>query len=332
MKKVRVAINGFGRIGRLAFRLMFDDEKFDIVAVNNPGDPAAFAHLLKYDTCHGSYKTDSISSEPGFLVVDGKKIPLFGEREPEKLPWKDLEVDVVLECTGKFTKVEDARRHVEAGAKKVVISAPGKGDVKMIVANINYEALDGTEDVVSGASCTTNCLAPVAKVLNDNFGIKNGFMTTIHAYTNDQVVLDGTHKDLRRARAAAQNIIPTTTGAATAVGQVLPELKGKLDGNAMRVPVMTGSVVDLTVNLKKNVTKEEINDAFKAAANETLGVTSDPIVSSDIIGMHFGSLVDLSLTQVMDTEDGQLVKVVAWYDNEMSYTAQLVRLVHYIYK
>ena len=332
MKKVRVAINGFGRIGRLAFRLMFDDEKFDIVAVNNPGDPAAFAHLLKYDTCHGSYKTDSISGEPGFLVVDGKKIPLFGEREPEKLPWKDLEVDVVLECTGKFTKVEDARRHVEAGAKKVVISAPGKGDVKMIVANINYEALDGTEDVVSGASCTTNCLAPVAKVLNDNFGIKNGFMTTIHAYTNDQVVLDGTHKDLRRARAAAQNIIPTTTGAATAVGQVLPELKGKLDGNAMRVPVMTGSVVDLTVNLKKNVTKEEINDAFKAAANETLGVTSDPIVSSDIIGMHFGSLVDLSLTQVMDTEDGQLVKVVAWYDNEMSYTAQLVRLVHYIYK
>ncbi|MBR4395757.1 MAG: type I glyceraldehyde-3-phosphate dehydrogenase [Eubacteriaceae bacterium] len=332
MKKVRVAINGFGRIGRLAFRLMFDDEKFDIVAVNNPGEPAAFAHLLKYDTCHGSYKTDSISGEAGFLVVDGKKIPFFGEREPEKLPWKDLEVDVVLECTGKFTKVEDARRHVAAGAKKVVISAPGKGDVKMIVANINYDALDGTEDVVSGASCTTNCLAPVAKVLNDKFGIKNGFMTTIHAYTNDQVVLDGTHKDLRRARAAAQNIIPTTTGAATAVGQVLPELKGKLDGNAMRVPVMTGSVVDLTVNLKKNVTKEEINDAFKAAANETLGVTSDPIVSSDIIGMHFGSLVDLSLTQVMDTEDGQLVKVVAWYDNEMSYTAQLVRLVHYIYK
>ncbi|MBR5995034.1 MAG: type I glyceraldehyde-3-phosphate dehydrogenase [Eubacteriaceae bacterium] len=332
MKKVRVAINGFGRIGRLAFRLMFDDEKFDIVAVNNPGEPAAFAHLLKYDTCHGSYKTDSISGEAGFLVVDGKKIPFFGEREPEKLPWKDLEVDVVLECTGKFTKVEDARRHVAAGAKKVVISAPGKGDVKMIVANINYDALDGTEDVVSGASCTTNCLAPVAKVLNDKFGIKNGFMTTIHAYTNDQVVLDGTHKDLRRARAAAQNIIPTTTGAATAVGQVLPELKGKLDGNAMRVPVMTGSVVDLTVNLKKNVTKEEINDAFKAAANETLGVTTDPIVSSDIIGMRFGSLVDLSLTQVMDTEDGQLVKVVAWYDNEMSYTAQLVRLVHYIYK
>ena len=332
MKKVRVAINGFGRIGRLAFRLMFDDEKFDIVAVNNPGEPAAFAHLLKYDTCHGSYKTDTISGEAGFLVVDGKKIPFFGEREPEKLPWKDLEVDVVLECTGKFTKVEDARRHVAAGAKKVVISAPGKGDVKMIVANINYDALDGTEDVVSGASCTTNCLAPVAKVLNDKFGIKNGFMTTIHAYTNDQVVLDGTHKDLRRARAAAQNIIPTTTGAATAVGQVLPELKGKLDGNAMRVPVMTGSVVDLTVNLKKNVTKEEINDAFKAAANETLGVTTDPIVSSDIIGMRFGSLVDLSLTQVMDTEDGQLVKVVAWYDNEMSYTAQLVRLVHYIYK
>ena len=332
MKKVRVAINGFGRIGRLAFRLMFDDEKFDIVAVNNPGEPAAFAHLLKYDTCHGSYKTDSISGEAGFLVVDGKKIPFFGEREPEKLPWKDLEVDVVLECTGKFTKVEDARRHVAAGAKKVVISAPGKGDVKMIVANINYDALDGTEDVVSGASCTMNCLAPVAKVLNDKFGIKNGFMTTIHAYTNDQVVLDGTHKDLRRARAAAQNIIPTTTGAATAVGQVLPELKGKLDGNAMRVPVMTGSVVDLTVNLKKNVTKEEINDAFKAAANETLGVTTDPIVSSDIIGMRFGSLVDLSLTQVMDTEDGQLVKVVAWYDNEMSYTAQLVRLVHYIYK
>ncbi|NLW69546.1 MAG: type I glyceraldehyde-3-phosphate dehydrogenase [Eubacteriaceae bacterium] len=332
MEKVKVAINGFGRIGRLAFRLMFGDDRYEIVAINNPGDPAAFAHLLKYDTCHGKYKTDAISAKEGAIVVDGVEVPLFGEREPEKLPWKELGVDVVLECTGKFTKLEDAKRHIASGAKKVVISAPGKGDVKTIVANINYDALDGTEEVVSGASCTTNCLAPVAKVLDDNFGIENGFMTTIHAYTNDQVVLDGTHKDLRRARAAAQNIIPTTTGAATAVGQVLPQLKGKLDGNAMRVPVMTGSVVDLTVKLKKNVTVEEINNAFKAAANETLGVTEDPIVSSDIIGMSYGSLVDLKLTQVLDTDGSQLVKVVAWYDNEMSYTYQLVRLVGYIYK
>ncbi len=326
----KVAINGFGRIGRLAFRLMFANNDFEIVAINDLTDSTTLAHLLKYDTCQGKYKTDSIVAKEGAICVDGKDIPIYTEKDPENLPWGKLKVDVVIESTGRFTKKEDAEKHIKAGAKKVLISAPGKGDIKTIVYNVNHNIIDGTETVISGASCTTNCLAPIAKVLDDNFGLKMGFMTTVHGYTNDQVTLDGPHKDLRRARAAAENICPTTTGAAAAVGLVLPQLKGKLDGYALRVPVKTGSLVDLTCELEKDATVEQINDAFTKAANETLGVTNDPIVSSDIIGMTYGSLADLKLTSIMEVDGKKLVKVVSWYDNEMSYTNQLVRLISYV--
>ncbi len=329
---VKVAINGFGRIGRLAFRKMFGTEGFDIVAINDLTNAETLAHLLKYDSCQGKYKSDSITTKDNVIYVDGQDIMVYAQKDPELLPWKDLDVDVVLECTGFFTNKEGAEKHIKAGAKKVIISAPAKGDMKTIVYNVNHNVLDGTETVVSGASCTTNCLAPVAKVLDESFGIEMGYMTTVHAYTNDQVTLDGPHKDLRRARAAAENIVPTTTGAAAAVGLVLPQLKGKMDGYALRVPVKTGSLVDLTCELKKKVTAEEINAALTAAANETLGVTNDPIVSTDIIGMSFGSLVDLKLTAVMDVDGKQLVKIVSWYDNEMSYTNQLIRLATYIAK
>lgn len=260
------------------------------------------------------------------ITVDGKEVKIYAEKDPEALPWKELKVDVVIESTGFFRTKEAANKHIIAGAKKVVISAPAKGDIKTVVYNVNDEVLDGSETIVSGASCTTNCLAPIAKVLNDQFGIVKGLMTTIHAYTNDQVTLDGPHSDLRRGRAAAANIVPTTTGAAVAVGLVLPELKGKLDGGAMRVPTITGSLVDLTVELNKSVTAEEINAAMKAAASETLGYTEDPIVSTDVIGMEFGTLFDAGCTTVLDVDGKQMVKVVMWYDNEMSYTAQMVRL------
>jgi len=330
----KVAINGFGRIGRLAFRLMFGSDDFDIVAINDLTNPADLAYLLKYDTAQGGYKKDSISYTETGIVVDGKEIKVFKEKDPANLPWKDLGVDVVLECTGLFTSKDAASAHIKAGAKKVVISAPAKGgDVKTIVYNVNHETLDGTEEVISAASCTTNCLAPVAKVLNEAFGIEKGFMTTVHAYTNDQNTLDGPHKagiKSRRTRAAAANIVPTTTGAAAAVGLVLPELKGRLDGIALRVPTVTGSVVDLVFEPKRNVTKEEVNNALKAAANETLGYTEDPIVSSDIIGTTYGSVVDGLSTQIMEVDGKQLVKVIAWYDNEMSYTAQFVRTVKYL--
>lgn len=327
---VKVAINGFGRIGRLAFRLMFDKEAFDIVAINDLTSSKTLAHLLKYDSNQGKYKVDSIEAKEGAIVVDGKEIKILAERDPENLPWKEMGIDVVIESTGFFTSKEGAEKHITAGAKKVIISAPAKGEMKTIVYNVNHKDLDGSETVMSGASCTTNCLAPAAKVLNDEFGLVKGFMTTVHGYTNDQATLDGPHKDLRRARAAAENICPTTTGAARAVSLVLPELKGRLDGYALRVPVKTGSLVDLTCELGKNVTKEEINAALTKAANETLGVTNDEIVSSDIIGMNFASLVDLSLTSVMEVEGKQLVKIVTWYDNEMSYTSQLVRLAEYV--
>ena len=327
---VKIAINGFGRIGRLAFRLMFGKDEFDIVAVNDLTDAATLAHLLKYDSCQGTYKIDEIVSKENTIIIGDEVINIYSQKDPEQLPWEELDVDVVLECTGHFRDLEGAEKHIKAGAKKVIISAPGRGEMKTIVYNVNHEILDGSETVVSGASCTTNCLAPVAAVLDKAFGMTMGYMTTVHAYTNDQVTLDGPHKDLRRARAAAENIIPTTTGAAAAVGLVLPQLKGKLDGFALRVPVKVGSLVDLTCELDKNVTIEDINDALRAAANETLGVTEDPIVSTDIIGMSFGSLVDLQLTDVMDVDDKQLVKVVAWYDNEMSYTNQLIRLATYI--
>lgn len=333
MSKVKVAINGFGRIGRLAFRLMEDSTEFDIVAINDLTDAKTLGHLLKYDSTQGRFKTESLEVKENSLVVDGREITIYSERNPEDLPWGDLGVDVVLECTGVFTSVEGATKHINAGAKRVVLSAPGKGDMKTIVFGVNHDILDGTETILSGASCTTNCLAPVAKVLDDNFGLISGLMTTVHGYTNDQNTLDGPHKDLRRGRAAAVNIVPTTTGAAAAVGLVLPSMKGKLDGMALRVPVATGSLVDLTVMLEKDVSVDDVNNAIKTAAEgelkDTLGYTYDPIVSTDIIGLEYGSYFDMLSTTVQEVDGKQLVKVISWYDNEMSYTAQLVRLVKY---
>ena len=330
---VKVAINGFGRIGRLAFRLMFGSKDLEIVALNDLTGAADLAYLLKYDSAQGGYKRDTVSAKDDAIVVDGKEIKVYAEKDPANLPWKELGVDVVLECTGIFTSEEKAMAHINAGAKKVVLSAPAKGgNVKTIVFNVNHDVLDGTEKIISAASCTTNCLAPVAKVLNDNFGIEKGFMTTVHAYTNDQNTLDGPHKGgikSRRTRAAAANIVPTTTGAAAAVGLVLPELKGKLDGMALRVPTITGSVVDLVFEPKKNVTVEEVNAAFKAAANESLGYTEDPIVSSDVIGDTHGSIVDGLSTSILEVDGRQMVKVISWYDNEMSYTAQMIRTLKY---
>ncbi|MCK9471055.1 MAG: type I glyceraldehyde-3-phosphate dehydrogenase [Bacilli bacterium] len=330
---VKVAINGFGRIGRLAFRLMFDSQELEVVALNDLTGAADLAYLLKYDSAQGGYKQDSISSKDGAIVVDGKEIKVYAEKDPANLPWKELDVDVVLECTGIFTSEEKAMAHINAGAKKVVLSAPAKGgNVKTIVYNVNHETLDGSEKIISAASCTTNCLAPVAKVLNDQFGIVKGFMTTVHAYTNDQNTLDGPHKGgikSRRTRAAAANIVPTTTGAAAAVGLVLPELKGKLDGMALRVPTITGSVVDLVFEPARNVTVEEVNNAFKAAADDSLGYTEDPIVSSDVIGDTHGSIVDGLSTSLLEVDGKQMVKVISWYDNEMSYTAQMIRTLKY---
>jgi len=327
---VKVAINGFGRIGRLAFRLMADDPKFDVVGINDLTDAETLAYLLKYDTAQGVFKTNGVSYEGSNLVVEGKQIPIFAEKDPKVLPWGKLDVDVVLECTGLFTSEEKAGWHLEAGAKRVIISAPATGNVKTVVFNVNDHILDGSEKIVSAASCTTNCLAPIAKVLDDNFGIVGGMMTTIHAYTNDQSLMDVPHKKgilSRRGRAAAASIIPSSTGAAKAIGLVLPHLKGRLDGTALRVPTITGSVVDLTVEVKKPVTLELIDEAFKKAANETLAYVSDPIVSSDVIGSLYGSLYDANTTQILNLDGRQIVKVMAWYDNEMSYTAQLIRTV-----
>lgn len=325
---IKVAINGFGRIGRLVFRLMEDDSNFEVVAINDITEPEQLAYLLKYDTSHKNYRVDEITYGEDYIQVGDHKIKICKELDPINLPWKELEIDEVFECTGKFVKYEDAHKHIEAGAKKVIISAPGKGDMKTIVYNVNSDILDGSEEIISAASCTTNCLAPVAKVLDEVFGIEKGFMTTVHAYTNDQTILDVAHKKgikARRGRAGAANIIPASTGAAVAVGKVLPNLLGKLDGMAFRVPVTDGSVVDLTVELKRNVTVEEVNNALKNASNETLGFTMDPIVSSDIIGSHYGSLVDGLCTTLIEVDGKQMVKVVAWYDNEMSYSTQMVR-------
>ncbi|MDY2800626.1 MULTISPECIES: type I glyceraldehyde-3-phosphate dehydrogenase [Fusobacterium] len=323
---VKVAINGFGRIGRLALRLMVGNPEFDVVAINDLTDAHMLAHLFKYDSAQGRFEGTIEVKEDAF-VVNGKEIKTFAKANPEELPWGELGVDVVLECTGFFTKKEKAEAHIKAGAKKVVISAPATGDLKTVVYNVNHDILDGTETVISGASCTTNCLAPMAKVLEDNFGIVEGLMTTIHAYTNDQNTLDGPHRkgDLRRARAAASNIVPNTTGAAKAIGLVIPSLKGKLDGAAQRVPVITGSITELVSVLAKPVTVEEINAAMKAASNESFGYTEEELVSSDIIGINYGSLFDATQTRVMTVGDKQLVKTVAWYDNEMSYTSQLIR-------
>ena len=326
---IKVAINGFGRIGRLAFREIITGNDFDIVAINDLTNAEDLAYLLKYDTNHRSFHEDKISFEGDEIVINNRKrVRVFSEKDPENLPWKDLKIDVVLECTGAFTDKEGAEKHIKAGAKKVIISAPGKGDMKTIVYNVNDSILDGTETIISAASCTTNCLAPVLKVIEDNFGIKKGFMTTVHAYTNDQATLDIPHKKgikSRRGRACAANIIPTSTGAASAIGKVIPTLDGKLDGNALRVPVPDGSVVDVTLELNKKTSVEEINELFEKNQNDTLKITMDPVVSSDVIGKKIGALVDGLSTQVLDTEEGQLVKALAWYDNEMGYTSQMMR-------
>lgn len=329
---MKVAINGFGRIGRIVFSLLEEVDNVEVVAINDLTSAKELAYLLKYDSVHrkNSYV---VSYDEDYLLINNKKIKVFNEANIDALPWKELEVDYVLECTGKFTKEDLALKHIEAGARKVIVSAPCKGDVKTIVYNVNENILDGTEKVISAASCTTNCLAPVLKVLDDNFKVLRGFMTTVHAYTNDQVILDVSHKkgiESRRGRAAALNIIPTETGAASAIGKVLPSLDGKLSGSAMRVPVSDGSVIDLTLELDKKVTKEEINSVFKESINETLNYTEDSIVSSDVIGCSCGALVDGLLTNVLETDDKRLVKVVAWYDNEFGYSSQMVRLISYM--
>lgn len=324
----KIAINGFGRIGRLAFRTLATQKEFEVVGINDLTDPETLAYLLKYDSAQGTYNLEGVSFDEKGLVVDGKHIPVFAEKDPKNLPWGKLSVDVVLECTGLFTSKEKASWHLEAGAKKVLISAPAGNDVKTVVYSVNDNTLTREDLVVSAASCTTNALAPVAKVLEDHFGIIRGFMTTVHAYTNDQSLLDVPHKKgilSRRGRAAAASIIPSSTGAAKAIGLVMPELKGKLDGTALRVPTITGSVVDLTVELKKEVTLEQIDAAFKKEANESLAYVVDPIVSADVIGSHYGSLYDANTTQILNVDGKQLVKIFTWYDNEMSYVAQLVR-------
>lgn len=326
---IKVAINGFGRIGRLAFRQIVTQTDFDIVAINDLTSAEDLAYLVKYDTVHGSFHEDEIKAEGNEIVVAGvKRIKVFSETDPANLPWGELGVDLVLECTGKFTAKEDAMKHITAGAKKVLISAPGKGEMKTVVYGVNDIVLSNEDVIVSAASCTTNCLAPVLNILQKNIGIKKGFMTTVHAYTNDQATLDIAHKKgikSRRGRACAQNIVPSSTGAAKAIGLVIPELLGKLDGNALRVPTADGSVVDLTLELSRNTSVEEINKLFQDNQNETIKFTMDPIVSSDCLGKKVGAIVDGLSTSIVEAEGAQLVKVLAWYDNEYGYTAQMLR-------
>src|SRR3989337_1899998 len=331
MSTVKVAINGFGRIGRLVYRQIYQMEGIDVVAINDLTSPKVLAHLVKYDSDQGRFDQDVKATENS-IIVNGDEVKIYAQKNPAEIPWKSHDVDVVLECTGFFTDKDKAQAHITAGAKRVVISAPATGDLKTIVFNVNHEILDGSETIISCASCTTNCLAPMAKVLNDKFGIVAGLMTTIHAYTNDQNTLDAPHPkgDLRRARAAAQNIVPNSTGAAKAIGLVLPELKGKLDGGAQRVPTITGSLTELNVILGKKVTIEEVNAAMKEASNESFGYTEDELVSTDIIGMSYGSLFDATQTKVITAGDTQMVKTVSWYDNEMSYVSQLVRTVKHL--
>ena len=328
MSTIKVAINGFGRIGRLVYRQIYEMEGIDVVAINDLTSPKVLAHLLKYDTAQGRFNADIKNTESS-IIVNGDEIKIYAQKDPAQIPWGEHGVDVVIESTGFFTDKDKAGAHLKAGAKRVVISAPATGEMKTVVFNVNHQILDGSETIISCASCTTNCLAPMAKVLNDTFGITLGIMTTIHAYTNDQNTLDAPHPkgDLRRARAAAANIVPNSTGAAKAIGLVLPELKGKLDGSAQRVPTITGSLTELTSILNKKVTAEEVNAAMKAASNESFGYTEDEIVSSDIIGIEYGSLFDATQTKVLSVGDQQLVKTVSWYDNEMSYVSQLVRTV-----
>ena len=322
---VKVAINGFGRIGRLIMRLGY--EELDIVAINDLTDAKTLAHLLKHDSVHGKFEA-KVEAKEGAISVDGKDIKIFSEKDPEKLPWKELGVEVVAECTGIFRKKEDAEKHIKAGAKKVILSAPGKGEISSVVLGVNDAALKSGDAVIDNASCTTNCLAPVVKVLHDNFTIKRGFMTTVHAYTADQRLLDAPHKDLRRAKAAAINIVPTTTGASKAVGKVIPDMQGKLGGMAIRVPVPDGSLVDLVVEVEKETTAEEINKAMKEASEGYLkGIleySEEPLVSSDIVGNTHSSIFDAMSTAVME---GTLVKVLSWYDNEAGYAKRMVDLL-----
>ena len=326
---IKVAINGFGRIGRLAFRQIVTQTDFDIVAINDLTSAEDLAYLVKYDTVHGSFHEDEIKAEGNEIVVAGvKRIKVFSETDPANLPWGELGIDLVLECTGKFTAKEDAMIHISAGAKKVLISAPGKGEMKTVVYGVNDNVLTNEDVIVSAASCTTNCLAPVLNIIHKNIGIKKGFMTTVHAYTNDQATLDIAHKKgikSRRGRACAQNIVPSSTGAAKAIGLVIPELLGKLDGNALRVPTADGSVVDLTLELSRNTSVEEINKLFQDNQNETIKFTLDPIVSSDCLGKKVGAIVDGLSTSIVEADGSQLVKVLAWYDNEYGYTAQMLR-------
>lgn len=335
---VKVAINGFGRIGRLTFRQIFDDEDVNVVAINDLTSPKMLAHLLKYDSVQGGFKGHEVTNDDNSITVDGLKVPIYSEPDPSKLPWGEIGVDIVLECTGFFTSKEKSQAHIDAGAKKVLISAPAGNDLPTIVYGVNHETLTAEDNIVSGASCTTNCLAPMAKALNEYRELRTGFMTTIHAYTGDQMILDGPHKkgDLRRARAGAVNIVPNSTGAAKAIGLVIPELAGKLIGSAQRVPVPTGSITILDATLKDmtdTVSVEGINEAMRKAADESFGYTEEELVSSDIVGMSYGSLFDA--TQTLAQQCGTHifeVRIVAWYDNEMSYVNQLIRTMKYMEK
>lgn len=331
---IKVAINGFGRIGRLAFRRMFGNNNIEVVAINDLTDAKTLAHLLKYDSAHRAMNADiTYNKETNKeIIVNNKRIPIYAEKDPEQLPWKQLQVDVVIESTGRFTDKESASKHLKAGAKKVVISAPAKGDIPTVVYNVNHNILKATDDVISAASCTTNALAPMVNVLEKEFGVVSGLMNTIHAYTADQRLQDAPHSDLRRARAAANSIVPSTTGAAKAIGLVLPSLNGKLHGLAVRVPTLTGSLVDLSVELKKQPTADEINQAMKKAANESFAYLEDELVSSDIIGDSHGSVFDPFLTMTLDVDGKKTYKVFTWYDNESSYVAQLIRVVEYVGK
>lgn len=326
MKKI--AINGFGRIGRILYRLLLNDDTLEVVAINDLSPVEDLAYLLKYDTAQGNFLENEITYDGNDLIVRGKHIKCFSEKDPANLPWGDLGIDLVFECSGHFTSLEGASKHITAGSKKVIISAPAKGDMNTIVYGVNDYLLDGTEEVISTASCTTNCLAPVLKVIDDNIGIIKGMMTTVHAVTNDQNQLDAVHHKgilSRRGRAASFNIVPTSTGAASAIGKVMPSLDGKLKGLAMRVPVLTGSVIDLNLELKRNTTIEEVNAILRNNASEVLNYTEDPLVSSDIIGSTCASKVDGLLTDVLEVEGRQTLKIISWYDNEYGYSSQMIR-------
>jgi len=329
---MKIAINGFGRIGRLVLRRLWDLKKYDIVAINDLTDTKTLAYLLKYDSSHGNFLTDYIKYDDENIYIKDKKIRVFAQRDPSLLPWNDLGIDIVVESTGFFRTKEKAGLHLQAGAKKVIISAPASGDLKTIVYNVNHKILTKEDNIISAASCTTNCLAPVVKILDDCFKLKLAYMTTIHSATNDQRLLDLPHTDLRRGRSAIANLIPTTTGAAKAVGLVLPHLNHKLDGCALRMPTSTGSIVDLSAIFEKKVSVEEINNAIKKNANETIKYNNDQIVLKDIVGDTHGSIFDATLTKIVNVDSQQMVKVFAWYDNEYSYVCQLVRTLLYLSK